>query len=248
MKILAIDIETSPLVTYTWGLWNQNIGISQIEQPSRMMCFAARWADAPKNSIQFFSEYHHDREVMVQAAWDLMDEADALLTYNGKKFDARHLNREFFSIGMAPPSPYKHIDLLTAARRAFYFPSNKLDYVSQFAGLAGKARHEGFGLWLACMEGDEDAWRRMEKYNAQDVHLLVDLYRKFIPWISGLPNAQLFGAVLGRCPKPLCGGELERRGTRTTGIGTYQRYRCKQCNGWSTDGKTIERVEIRGEG
>jgi hypothetical protein len=29
-KVLLFDIETTPLVTYTWGLWDQTIGLNQV--------------------------------------------------------------------------------------------------------------------------------------------------------------------------------------------------------------------------
>ena len=30
MKILLLDIETTPMQVYAWGLWDQNISIDQI--------------------------------------------------------------------------------------------------------------------------------------------------------------------------------------------------------------------------
>lgn len=245
MKILALDIETSPLITYSWGIWNQNIGINQIQEPTRMLCFAARWVDQPKRSIEFYSEHESDHWAMVESAWQLVDEADALLTFNGKKFDGRHLNREFVLAGLGPPSPVKHIDLLQVVRKQFLFPSNKLEWVSQQLGLAGKVKHEGFGLWLKCLAGDEAAWKRMERYNKQDVHLLVDAYRTILPWISNHPNLNLYGGDGVSCPT--CGGVLHKRGTRTTGITSYQRYRCSKCGAWSTDGKALQRSDVRAD-
>jgi len=247
LKVLAYDLETSPLITYSWGLWNQNIGIGQIEEPTRVLCFAARWYGEPKSKVMFYSEHHNTRAEMIDAAWNLIDEADAVLHFNGKSFDTKHLNREFVQAGMAPPSPVKEIDLLSAVRKVFRFPSNKLQYVSQALGIGEKAKHEGFDLWLKCMAGEEAAWSRMRRYNEQDVHLLIDLYNRILPWIPGLPNLNLYNGGLGVCPRLGCGQPtLQKRGVRTTGIGTYQRYQCTSCGGWSTDGKALDRSEIRG--
>ncbi|NIV35232.1 MAG: hypothetical protein GWN58_38990, partial [Anaerolineae bacterium] len=52
-----------------------------------------------------------DMEGMLEGAWELLDEADAVVHYNGKKFDIPTLNREFVKYGFTPPSPYKQIDL-----------------------------------------------------------------------------------------------------------------------------------------
>jgi hypothetical protein len=244
VKILAIDIETSPLITYTWGLWDQNIGINQIQEDTRIICFAARWLDAPKKEIVFWSEFHDGHPEMVQEAHALIDEADAVLSWNGRSFDTKHLNREFLLAGLGPPSPVKEIDLMAASKRVFRWPSNKLDYVAQQLGVGKKVSHEGFGLWLACLDGDPAAWTRMQRYNEQDVHLLIDLYRKLVGWIPSHPNRLLFGGT--GCPK--CGsGPLIKRGLRPGLNGLYQRYQCKACRGYSTEGKAIERTEIRGE-
>lgn len=246
MKILAVDLETTPMATWNFSLWNQNIGINQIEEPTRVMCFAARWYGDPKSKIMFWSEHHNTRADMIDEAWNLYDEADAVLHYNGKGFDTKHFNREFVQAGMAPPSPVKEIDLLTSIRRAFRFPSNKLDYISQALGIGQKTKHEGMGLWLKCMAGDSAAWARMEKYNKNDVHLLIDLYDRVLPWISGLPNLNLYNGTDGLCPK--CGKDsLHKRGTRPSGLGLYQRYQCTSCGGWSTSGKSLERTDIRSE-
>ena len=245
MKILALDIETTPLVTYTWGLWNQNIGINQIEEPSRVMCFAARWLGEPKRSIRFFSEFHHGHEDMVEAAWELVDEADALLTWNGISFDEKHLNREFLLADLGPPSPVFSIDMMAQVKRRFRFDSNKLDWVSDQLRAGRKLNHAGFQLWLRCMAGDEKAWREMQRYNEQDVHLLIEDFDRLSPWLR-LPNQNLFEA-LGGCPTPGCTGTPVKQGFRRNQTGTFQRYRCRECKRWSTSGKSLERAELRGE-
>lgn len=245
MKILALDIETTPLITYTWGLYNQNIGINQIQEPSRVMCLAARWIDQPKKSIQFYSEFEHGRDDMIEAAWELVDEADALLTWNGISFDEKHLNREFLLADLGPPSPVFSIDMMAQVKRRFRFESNKLDWVSDQIGAGRKVAHAGFQLWLDCMAGDPEAWKKMQRYNEQDVHLLIEDFERLSPWLK-LPNQNLFEYLNG-CPTPFCTGTPHKRGFRPTQSGTYQRYRCPECRRWFTAGRSIERAELRGE-
>jgi hypothetical protein len=245
VKILAFDIETAPMITYNFGLWNQNIGINQIVSPSRIICFAARWIDQPKRSIQFYSEHHHGHEAMTEAAWELIDEADALLGWNSKKFDEQWFNTEFLLYDLGPPSPVFSIDLMAEAKRKFRFESNKLDWVSKRLELGRKMSHAGMQLWIDCMAGDDKAWTRMQAYNEQDVHLLVDGYNRMLPWIK-LPNQNLY-RVIGGCPTPACTGTPQKRGTRSTQAGTYQRYHCPVCRSWSTSGVSIERADLRRE-
>ena len=155
------------------------------------------------------------------------------------------LNKEFLLHSLNPPSPAKKIDLLRTVRSNFRFTSNKLDYVSQQLGLGKKVEHEGFELWLKCMDKDSAAWSRMEKYNIQDVILLEKLYYKLLPWIKSLPNHNL-ESDSHVCPS--CGSKhLQKRGTNQTITATYQRYQCKGCGSWSQGTKAIKTgVEIKG--
>jgi DNA polymerase III epsilon subunit-like protein len=179
---------------------------------------------------------------MVNRIWQLLDEADVVLHYNGARFDIPHLNREFVQVGLLPPSPYKQIDLLTTAKKEFRFPSNKLAYVSEALGLEGKVRHEGFNLWIKCMAGDEEAWENMREYNIRDVVLLEQLYEKLRPWIRSHPNSAV---ILGEEVCPACAGSnLQARGFTVLQTGRYQRYQCNDCGKWSRSTQQVDKVHV----
>jgi uncharacterized protein YprB with RNaseH-like and TPR domain len=180
MKILLLDIETTPMQVYAWGLWDQNISIDQIIKSSEMLCFGARWLGTKK--VIFKSVHHDGKQAMLEELHKLMNEADLLVGWNSAAFDHKHINREFLENGMNPPAPVKDLDLMSITKANFLFPSNKLDYVAQKLGVGAKVKHSGFSLWIKCMEGDEKAWAEMKKYQIQDVNLLVDLYDKLLPW------------------------------------------------------------------
>ena len=230
MKTLLLDIETSPLTVYTWGLWNQNINIKSIVDSGSVLCWAAKWLG--DTDVQFMSTKMGHRK-MLKKMHKLLDEADCVVHYNGTKFDMPTLNKEFILNGFGPPAPYQQIDLLRTARRSFRFPSNKLDYISQMLGIGSKHEHEGFGLWIKCMKGDKDAWDRMQTYNIQDVVLLEDVYYKFLPWIKGHPNKALIEGKLHSCPH-CSSGSMQKRGWSFTQSGKYQRFWCKDCGAWSS--------------
>ena len=127
---------------------------------------------------------------------------------------------------------------MMTARSQMKFPSNKLDYVAKTLGVGQKVKHEGFQLWLDCMAGDENAWRKMIRYQKQDVNLLVDLFDRMKPWITTLPNVALFDGEGTGCPA--CGSsEVQRRGVSRTSAGAYQRYQCQKCGKWSRDSKRL---------
>lgn len=229
MKILSLDLETSPNLAHVWQLFNQNVGLSQLRETTEVICFAAKWVGRP--TIMFWSTHHHGKDVMLAKAHELLSEADVVMTWNGKRFDTPHLMREFLEAGMDPPAPFEQIDLCNVVRKRFRFASNKLQHVSEQLGLAGKVQHEGHMLWVKCLAGDDKAWAAMRRYNKQDVALLEQLYEKLQPWIPGHPNAGLRVDGERRCPA--CGGEsLEKRGWAFTRQGRYQRFQCKGCAKW----------------
>lgn len=244
MRILAWDTELTPLTTYSWSLWPNSIPIQQIVEPQHVMCFGARWVDEPKSKLTFRSEFHHGRVEMLYTIHELLDQADAVISWNGQGFDSRHIRREFLEAGMTPPSPWREIDLMKTAKSQFKFPSNKLDYVAQALGVGQKTPHTGFELWKQCMAGDDKAWKLMEKYQRQDVNLLVDLYDRLLPWIPNHPNVALYNAEESGCPK--CGGKnLQRRGYALTGTRKYQRFQCTDCGAWTRGSRSVATTEMR---
>jgi len=208
------------------------------------MCFAAKWHDKPK--VAFHSEYHDGFDVMIDKAYDLLDEADVIVHYNGTRFDIPHLKREFLLRGMTPTSSFQEIDLLKVVRNKFRFTSNKLDHVAQQLGLGGKASHAGHTLWVKCMAGDKKAWDSMRKYNKQDVVLTENLYDTLRPWITNHPSHALYDGTTDACPN--CGNQLgvgHRRGFKYTNLGKYQQYRC-DCGAWSRSGRSEQLTDLRG--
>jgi len=232
-KILLLDIETAPNLVHVWGLWGQNIGLNQIQAAGYVLCWASKWLGEPEI---MFSSVRKGKKTMLKQIHKLLSEADAVIHYNGTKFDVPTLNKEFISHGMMPPAPYKEIDLLKTARKKFRFPSNKLDYIAKALGFGGKIRHEGHELWTGCMAGNDAAWERMEKYNTHDVALLEKVYYHLLPWISDHANIALYENRLA-CPN--CGGvRHQRRGYHYTRAAKYQRYQCKDCGNWFRGAKS----------
>lgn len=244
-RTLFWDIETSPNLGDVWDIHNTNVSLSQLRESSRMICFAAKWGH--EKQTMFFSEFQDGREAMLAEAHRLLDSADVVIDYNGKKFDQRMANGEFARLGWAPPAPYDRVDLYRVVVKNFRFPSNKLEYVVQELGVGRKVKHEGHSLWVKCMAGDEEAWKRMERYCKRDTALLPKLHARLLPWISGGPNHRLF--IPGEHVCPNCGHDkLIRQGVRRTpgGLGAYPRFQCKRCFSWSQGSRREDGTQIRG--
>lgn len=224
MKILTLDIETAPNLVYTWGLWNQNVPIKFIVKPTYMLSWAAKWVG--KKHVEYRDVRDKD---FLTAVWNLIDEADAIITYNGVSFDMKHLNREFVEAGIAPPFPAQQIDLLSTVRRRFKYPSNKLDYVAGVL-LDEHKVETTIDLWFGCMNGVKKSWNLMKRYNKQDVVLTEKVYQRIKPWILGHPN---HGLYVKNQEDPVCrscgSDDVIAKGWQPTSVSGYQRYRCNNC-------------------
>jgi hypothetical protein len=53
-KVLFIDIETAPILARVWNIWEENIGLNQIEMDWSILAFAAKWLGDPDNQIIYF--------------------------------------------------------------------------------------------------------------------------------------------------------------------------------------------------
>lgn len=235
MKILMLDIETKPHKAYCWGLFDQRIGLNQIVEAGGTMCWAARWLGDKPGKFEFGAEW--DDDDFIGKIWDLLDEADAVIHYNGKKFDIPTLNWEFIKQKGTPPSPYKEIDLLQTVRQKFKPASRRLDYVGQVLDIGAKVKHAGMGLWQGCMDGDKESQKVMKDYNIQDVFLLEGLYEVLLPWIGNHPNRQVYTGKRDTCPK--CSSDsIQYRGYAYTNAGKSKKYVCNDCGSWSKSSKT----------
>jgi DNA polymerase elongation subunit (family B) len=232
MDLLALDIETAPITAHAWGLFKQNIGINQIIDTGRVMCFSAKWIGTPQRPV-FRSEFHHGHKETIKACHALLDKADAVLTYNGERFDLPTLNKEFVKYRMKPPAPAHSIDLLRVAKRRFRFASNKMDHLAHELRLTRKVTNRGHDLWIDCMNGKRKAWAEMREYNLGDIQTLEELYYALLPWIDTHPNTALFADGCDRPTCPSCGStHLQARGTQRTKTQAYQRYQCRGCGTW----------------
>lgn len=240
MKVLVIDIETAPLESYHWGLFDQNIGLEQIKTEWSILSYAAKWIG---NKEVFFNhtggrgakKVRDDKPLMADL-WNILDTSDIVVAQNGVRFDIKKINARLITHGFGPYSPIRVVDTLSVARKHFGFTSNKLAWMSKHLTDEKKSEHKkfpGFELWLECLKDNPKAWAEMRKYNIQDVIATEQLYLKQRPWISGHPNVAAYNYSEGpQCPK--CSSyKLQARGFTVTQQGKYQRLHCQGCGGWS---------------
>ena len=227
IKILYLDIETAPTNVFTWSLFPKYIDPNNVVTAGYTLCWAAMWDG--EREIQYGS-IRDGEATMLSNVWELLDEADCVVHYNGTKFDIPILNREFVRHGLQPPSHFHQVDLLKTVRRQFRFESNKLDYICQRLGLGGKVKHKGMSLWFGCMEGKLSDWKIMERYNKRDIKILKKLYKYLLPWIHNHPNVGMY-AKAGSPTCTTCGStDVAPKGNQyNTKAASYKRYKCNKC-------------------
>lgn len=236
-KILIYDIETSPIVGYTWGTWQQDV--IEVLQDWQILCFAYKWYGEKRTHVIAQDDYRDykpgelDDTNVTRELRRLFNEADVVVAHNGNKFDQKKSQARMMLRGLEPPSPYKQIDTKVVAKRYAALTSNKLDDLGTYFGLGNKVQTGGFKLWTGCMAGDKKAWKKMKKYNKQDVVLLEKVYEKLRPWMANHPAMNIEVGNEGACPKCGVKGRMQRRGFSTTKTNKYQQYQCMACGGWS---------------
>jgi hypothetical protein len=240
-KVLLFDIETAPILAHVWGLWENNVALNQIISDWHVLSWSAKWLDDPVDKVMYMDQRSakdiEDDSQILRAIWKLLDEADVVITQNGKSFDEKKLNARFILHGFQPPSSYKHIDTKLIAKKRFAFSSNKLEYMTDKLCVKYKklkhTKFPGHEMWRECLNGNVEAWKEMEIYNKHDVLALEELYKKLIPWDNSI-NFNLYHDDNTNTCK--CGSTtFARNGFYYTNVGKFQRYKCKTCGAESRD-------------
>lgn len=254
-KILLFDIETSPMKAYIWKRWKENISLEQTISEWFCICWSAKWLFSNETMSQCLNMkevYEEDDSRIVNSLYDLINEADIVVTMNGENFDIPRINSRFLLNGLTPPKPFFSVDIYQVVKKQFGFSCNSLNALAEYFGFEHKL-DTSFDLWKRCMEGDGSALHYMELYNKRDVDLLEEVYLKLLPWIKRHPN---IGNIINSdkliCPN--CG--CEHTATLTdkyyfTGVGKYQLHECLGCGNIFRDRinlnktKQIKAVSIR---
>jgi hypothetical protein len=179
--------------------------------------------------------------------WNLLNEADVVITQNGKNFDQKKLNARFILQGFQPPGSYKHIDTKQIASKHFGFTSNRLEYMTdKLCVKYKKLKHKkfpGHEMWVECLKGNLEAWKEMELYNKHDVLALEELYTKLIPWDNSI-NFNLYHDEEDHVCK--CGSTtFIKNGFYYTSSGKFQKHKCKSCGAEHRDKQNLFTKEKR---
>lgn len=239
VRILCFDLETFPILGAVWSLWNNNVGISQIERDWSILSYAAKWVGSDMtvdnviyNDVRNQKDINDDSELLSEL-WNLLNEADIVLTKNGDRFDIPKLNARFVMAGLPPPSHYKSIDLDKICKRHFGFTSRKLEYLSnELNEKFKKLKHSkfaGYEMWAQCLARNIEAFDECKVYNQHDVLATEELYYTLAPWSDKLPSFFLYSdSETWKCN---CGStQVKHVGYAYTNLSKFDKYQCTSCN------------------
>lgn len=231
------DLEISPTEGFFWG-GKYETHILKITHPWVILSFSVKFSDG-RHITKGLCDYKGykggvlDDKPLTTELHKLLEPVDILIHQNGDKFDVRKLNTRIVVHGLKPLSPKRTVDTLKIARTKFGFTSNTLDDLATELGIGRKTHHEGFTMWEGCMDGNTYYWRKMKKYNRNDVVLTDEVAKILIPFASNLPNMDTYSPVT-ICTRPGCGGrKLHHRGYSVNKTTKYAKIQCQDCGGWS---------------
>lgn len=244
MRRLFIDIEAAPSKAYIWGLKTRYVPLDHVAEDGYILCFAYWWEG--EDHTGFYSLWDHGYERMVAAAWELLDYADHVVSFNGKSYDIPMLNTDFLVQRLGPPSPYYHTDLYQETKQ-FRTLSSSLKYYLRILALDSKLENKGMELWTNCMAGVKADQKIMEDYNIQDVCVMPEFYEILYPWLRYVPNEALYmepdkdGNLMCRCGST----DLRFKGYKHTRVLSYKQYRCNSCGSYPRERFTVLKGEDR---
>lgn len=239
-KSLVLDIETSPLLAYIWELGEQRVSLEQIHTEWFIMAWSAKWLNDPISKIIYRDtrkqKLGNDKSIL-KPLWELLNEADIVITQNGEKFDSRKINARFMLHGMTPPKPYLHLDTYKLVKKVAAFTSNKLAYLTnKFCKKHKKLPHgkfPGLTLWRECLKGNIKAWEEMKYYNIKDTLSTEELYNTIKAWApESMPKMYPMTKDPDKCST--CGyfGKMKEGRDRIRKSGVYKQNSCPKCGSW----------------
>jgi DNA polymerase elongation subunit (family B) len=245
-RVLVLDIETSPMRGYIYGLFDQNISHKHIEKDWFIMSWACKFLDSDEI---FYADSRDNEDVeddkrICQQLRDLIASADIILGHNSDAFDIKKINARLIKHDIKPIPEMQTLDTLKIARRFFKFSSNKLDYIANYLGVGGKLHSQkfhGLDLSIAILNKNPEAFIDLEIYNKQDVVITEAVFKKLATFDHRI-NLQLYT----QSHVCICGcEEFTKDGMRYTASGAFQRYKCKSCGKFFRSKENLVPNEIR---
>jgi hypothetical protein len=140
---------------------------------------------------QFFLRRLSGEAAMLEELRDRLDEAETLVTFNGRRFDWPILEARFIISRMPCGAPGAHMDLMTLARRLWYRPLGTYRLTAIERAALGIERADDVdsslipSMYLEFLRtGDTGPLQPVFEHNRHDVLCLLHLRRRMRRWID----------------------------------------------------------------
>ena len=246
-KVLIFDLETSYLETIIkhWDS-HTNDYITHDKMKIKewsVLSYSAKWLGEKKmmyKDTRKKKDPRDDKELITELR-ELINQADIIITKNGKRFDEKMFNARCLKHGLTPPSSYQHIDVEKIIRKKFKLVSYSLDYLCEFLDTEHKklkhGEFPGMKLWDECLAGNTKAWNEMKKYNNWDVLSTEDCYNIVQCWDQSVKFDVYNNHINIQCN---CGSyNLIKRGYAYSKSGKFHKLQCKECGAWHQDKQNL---------
>jgi len=220
-KIILWDLETSNLsanfgkiISFGW----KELGSKKVTVASLL------------NSKSSFKKGIISDKELVSYAHSILSQADAWVTYYGRKFDVPFLNTRLIRHDLNVLPDVKHIDVWFTSKFKLKLNSNRLKSVTEFLGVHEKTPVVG-EIWNNAVTGHRPSIKYINEHCYHDVIALEDVYYKLRPLLLQHPNSNFFTGIEGSCP--ICSSpNIEKRGRQLVAKKIHQRLHCKNCGKW----------------
>lgn len=239
-KIGVIDLEVLPMEVYTYGLFDQNMGVNQIIEHASLASFSIMILG---HEIEYYEvnwkRNPRDDRALTKRLHERMSACDIVLGQNSDAFDIRVANERFLTHDLGPSKPVHILDTLKMSRKHFKLPSHSLEYKSMRFCKTKKLtqrKFPGMLLQIECLKKNPEAWAEMQLYNKIDVQATAEFAKRIAPWYEKNLNVMKPGALFC-CTNILCGStNIIRRGWKPLRSGVYKQYSCHDCGKWFHEG------------
>lgn len=236
-KVVFWDLETIPNLKEVLKVYpklGDYPGLTLKATITSIICFGYKVGDGKVQCVNAWDYPRWRKDInddgqIVRAAYEVLKDADAIVTHNGKRFDWKFLQTRLLHHGLPPLHKIIHVDTCAIAKSNLYLFNNRLTTLGKFLVDEDKLENGGWDLWVRVADREQKAMDLMERYCKQDVALLAKVFKRMRPFISTLPNFNLF-QVGDRHVCPTCSStRLVSHGYRVTKTRAYKRYQCKDC-------------------
>ena len=237
-RIILWDLETLPNLSEVMKIMpglSAYPGLSLKASINSVICFGHKiYGEKETKCINAWDFKNWNRDVnddyeVVKKAQEILKDADAIVTHNGKRFDLKFLQTRLAIHGLPALPKITHIDTCSVLKSNLYLFNNRLNTAGKILASEEKLENGGWELCVDVSKRIPKAMKTMTDYCKQDVVVLEKLYKKLLPFVSSIPNYNLYSNGEKRlCPN--CGStRFYKDGYRATKASLTTRLRCRDC-------------------